>query len=162
MRNLLAVTLLITFAGAVVAVPPPPCGGNIRCQTEIPVVILIDKYCEIEPCSDILLLEKPGEWWEGSTCVNLRNNWSALVTATIEPYLPNIESSSNPADMFDVVIEGDLLGWDQDAKSIITLHPYPGGYQFMVWVGIQSPNFCIRASSDTPQRVATVYITVQD
>ena len=159
-RMLIAVAALALLAVTAQAVPPAPVGADgFIAQTEIPVCIIIDKYAEITvDCDCLLLHEKPGDWWEGSCMVTIINNWSVRVAATIEPYLPTIVNANN----FDVLLEGDPLGFNGDTWSEVFLHPYPDGYALRVWAGIQSPNLLARASSPDPQRVATIYLTVQN
>ena len=159
-RMLIAVAAIALLAVTAQAVPPGPIGADgFIAQTEIPVCILIDKYAEITVLGDcLLLMEKPGDVWEGSTMVTIINNWSVMVTATIEPYLPTIVAG-NP---FDVLIEGDAGGFNGDATSQILLSPYPDGYTARIWATIAQPNLLARASSPDPQRVATIYLTVQN
>jgi len=161
MKKLVFLAILAIVASTALAVPPDPNGnyGNIA-QTEIPVVILIDRYAEVTVggSGEILLQEKPAGWWEGSTDVTVACNWSVIINAVIEKYLPSIVKGSNG---FQVLIEGDLGGWGDD-KSSIQLMPYPDGYTFRVWAGILEPDLLARTSSPDPQRVATVYLTVQD
>lgn len=158
LTTIFALALLIGLAPAV---PPPPQGlDGFVAQCEIPVCILIDKYAElICPGECLILHEKPAEWWEGSTYVTIFNNWSVRVNADIEPYLPSIVV---PPNDFDVLIEGDPLGFNADAHSQIDLSPYPNGYTMRIWAGIQSPNLLARASSSEVQVVAVIYITVQN
>jgi hypothetical protein len=162
LTSIFALALLIGLAPGV---PPPPKGipGYIA-QCEIPVCILIDKYVELICPGDCLILyEKPGEWWEGYTYVTIFNNWSVKVNALIEPYLPNIEKSSKRKHLFHCMIEGAPGGWKaRPESSSIQLNPYPSGYTFRVYAGIQSPNLLARASSSDVQVVATIYITVQN
>lgn len=159
-RTLIALAALAMLAVTAQAVPPAPQGiDGFIAQTEIPVCMIIDKYAEISILGDCLLLhEKPGEVWEGSTMVTIINNWSVLVTATIEEYLPTIVN----ANYFDVLIEGDGAGFNGDALSQIQLSPYPAGYTARIWATIAQPNLLARASSPDPQRVATIYLTVQN
>jgi hypothetical protein len=159
-KMLIAVTAIALLATTAQAVPPPPQGiDGFIAQCEIPVCIIIDKYAEIMvDCECLLLHEKPGEWWEGSCIVTIINNWSVRVAATIEPYLPSIVDAYN----FDVMLEGDPLGFNGDTWSEVLLHPYPDGYALRLWAGIQSPNLLARASSPYEQRVATIYLTVQN
>lgn len=158
---LITIFALALLAVPAMTVPPGPVGQDgFVAQCEIPVCILIDKYAElICPGECLYLHEKPNEWWEGYDYVTIFNNWSVRVNADIEPYLPTIVTGLNN---FDVLIEGDPLGFNGDAHSQIDLSPYPGGYTMRIWAGIQSPNLLARASSPDPQVVAIIYITVQN
>lgn len=160
-RMLIAVAVMAMLAVTAQAVPPAPQGiDGFIAQTEIPVCMIIDKYAEVSvDCACLLLHEKPGEWWEGSCIVTIINNWSVRVAATIEPYLPTIVQGGNN---FDVMLEGDAAGFNGDTWSEVFLHPYPDGYALRLWAGIQSPNLLARASNPYEQRVATIYLTVQN
>lgn len=162
-KALLAIAAVALLAVSASAVPPVPlpCHSTdgFIAQAEIPVCILIDKYAEITILGDCLeLFEKPDEYWEGSTMVNITNNWSVVVTATIEPYYPTIVKN-HP---FECLIEGDPDGFGETSQITLHPYPYPDGYTFRLWAGIQSPNLLARASNPEPQRVATIYLTVQN
>ena len=155
-----------------IAVPPPPQGGGpFLAQEEIPVVMKIDKFVQITVGipggpPHIELHEKPNTWWEGSVSVNIINNWSVRITTTIEPYLPNI-SPNAPQNDFQVHIEGSPSPFGAGGGpnvDTLDLQPYkaPDGYTFRVWAGILNPNLSVRAHNANLQRVATVYLTVQN
>ena len=168
-RTLIAIAALALLALPAIAVPPPPQGGGpFLAQAEIPVVMKIDRFVQITVGLQggprhIELHEKPNRWWEGSVPVNIINNWSVRITATIEPFLPNI----SPRNDFQVHIEGSGrpfgAGGGQNVDAL-NLHPYkaPEGYNFRVWAGIHNPDLTVRAHNVNLQRVATVYLTVQN
>jgi len=170
-RTLIAIAALALLAVPAMAVPPGPAGtqGNIA-QAEIPVTVVIDKFAQVDVAGPILLHEKAGGWWEGLTEVTVYNNWSVVVTATIEEYLPSVIASGG--ETFQCLIEGSGDAWgagvgNENTTSSINLHPYPGdpilktgGYTMRLWAGIQSPDLFMRASSAQAQRVATIYLTV--
>ena len=163
-KTLIAIAVVALLAVSAIAVPPVPCDptDGFIAQCEVPVCMLIDKYAEITVLGDCLILhEKPGEYWEGSTMVNIVNNWTVFVRATIEPYFPNISKSSH--NDFLCMLEGDPAGLN-DNISELTLHPYPypDGYTLRLWAGIHDPDLLARASNPEPQRVATIYLTVQN
>jgi hypothetical protein len=151
---------LALLAVPAMAVPPGPVGydGQPTTTVESLVKIKIDKTITITALGDIELLEKPDRSWEGFTTVTIMTNWPVTVMADIYPYLPGIVQGGNN---FDVLIEGDMLGFDGDSHSQIDLHPYHSiGYTCKVWAGIMNPNLLARASNMSAQQVATVYITV--
>lgn len=163
-------SLVTCVAFALMAVPslmaqtPQVPNKGFIAQTEIPVCIIIDKYTQISVDRDCLELHEISEswWWMGSCMVTVVNNWSVKVTATIEPYEPSI-SNNKP---FQVIIEGSgdtrAIVSPFNTTSTINLNPYPEGYTFRVWAAIEGPKLLARASSAGPQRVATIYLTVQN
>jgi len=141
-----------------------PSRPPIIAQCEVPVVLVIDKYAEID-CTDAVIelyekyISECATWWEGYTTVVIWNNFCVDVLARIEPYLPDITCGRN--NSWRVAIESDPMGLDDDT-SIISLHPYPGGIDIRVYAAVENPNLALRPSSPFPQRVATVYITLTD
>jgi hypothetical protein len=171
-RTVLAAIAIVALVALVAsAVPPMPtdyeprvgrvyndagCYRPLRAQEEIPVVMTIDKTVDIAVESETIeLLEKSGGWWEGFTVITIANNWSVVVTAVIEPYLPKI------SDDFRVCLEPDPLGLNNNVSQIM-LDPYPDGYAMRLYAAVNQPNLLVRASSPDPQQVATVYLTVTD
>jgi hypothetical protein len=171
-RTVLAAIAIVALVAVVAsAVPPMPteypprvgrdtnpagCHRPFRNQEEIPVTMTIDKTVDIVVESEAIELhQKSGGWWEGFTVVTIANNWSVVVTAVIEPYLPAISQD------FKVCLEPDSDGLN-DAVSQVILDPYPAGYAMNLYAGVDNPDLLVRASSPDPQRVATVFLTVTD
>ena len=164
MITIAVVALMTVSAAAVAPLSTWPDGAipPIVAQNEIPVVMLIDKVVNLtiyDPCS-IELLEKPGNWWEGHVQLNIVNNFPVTISATIEPFIPDI--GEGRADAWRCALEGDLMGLDDD-RSEIKLGPFPApGYDFRLFAAVDNPNLILRATQPHPQRVATVYLTVTD
>ena len=151
-------TLLAATVTPAAALPPPLGSGPIVSQAEVRVLMEIERYaCIILDRDFIMLEEKAGGWWEGWAPVTVKTNWNVVLTAIIEPYLPDI-TTGYP---FDCLIEGDPKGWDGDSVSCMLVSPIVCGYHTRLYAGVYNPNLLVRASMDKPQQVATVYLTLQ-
>jgi len=133
-----------------------------RASITVPVQMKIYKFAEIGFApgapTHIELEAKADGLWQGSTTMNVKNNFPVSVVATIEPYEPTVATTSD----FDCLLEGDLAGFDEDGQSNLILDPYPNGIDLQIWAAIKKPNLLARPSSQTSQQVAQVIITVSD
>jgi len=163
------VTIIATVAGAV---PPPSCyyhgRAPILTQCEVPVVMLIDKFAEVDCDGAVIELEEKGSYlgydsyFEGKTSINIKNNFPVTILARIEAYEPDI-ASSHWGGGWDCMLEGDGLGFNFDAASSVHMDPSPiDGIDMNLWACCWNANLAVRPSNDAAQQVAVVYVTVTE
>jgi len=170
-KSLIAIALVTIIATVAVAVPPPSKyhgRAPILTQCEVPVVMLIDKYAVVSCEGAVIELHEKGEYaghdnyFEGDTTINIENNYPVTVMARIEAYEPDI-ASSHWGGGWDVMLEGDGLGFNDDATSSIHMDPSPiGGVDMRLWACCWNANLAVRPSNMNLQQVATVYVTVTE
>jgi len=134
----------------------------IMSRSDTPPVITIDKYIHIDYTPKTIQLHEKGDhrgkhdYWEGFTILTVKNNFPAKLQARIEPYHPNIALG------WDCLLDGDTKGFDDSAVSNLSLDPFHKGLEIKLRVCCWGVNPAKRPSAPTPQRVATVYVTLSE
>ena len=167
--------MLILLAIALMAAPvfasPLTMTGSTPLSLPIPVTMLIDKTVtlSVDP-PEILLTAVPGgvggltDIYVGYTSVLMTHNFPVTVSAAIAPIGPSLGPLAN----YSVGLANTSLAFVWGAPlppgtiAYNTPAPAPGGRMFFVGAAIDNVNIDFVVSSDVPQQVAIVLLTVTD
>ncbi len=163
--------LLILVTIALIAAPA--FAGGILAQTQIPVMMVIDKTVNltVDPPEILLTIGDPNlgnPLYRGYTGVTMTHNFPVTVTALINSFGPSLGAAATYhvalAD-FPINLPQTYVGWqaagNTDDMDFTTPAP-PAGRLFYVGAAVANVDIGFIPSSPAAQQVATVLLTVSD